>query len=265
MYSVHSNTDVNLADHFNIISANRTCPKCAYIGFTGGGKYPWIKCPDCEVNYCTSCDEVFHGNKTCDEARRERELLKNPHHRAHEAMSQACKRRCPHCNQEYMKSDGCNKMTCNNCKGLSCYVCEKKVHGYSHFCTHKLVNGACSRKCGMTCRLFTSTGDMEMIDQRRRRDAGRKVLIAASITDEKKIRSILASPLKKNQAAAPKPPAARVAPRHNNRAADPPERAANQRVAHPRNHMAEAVFVTFLLCFFAIIIANFLGFLPKEP
>lgn len=34
---------------------------------------------------------------------------------------------------EFIKSDGCNKMTCPNCETLSCYVCKKEIEGYDHF------------------------------------------------------------------------------------------------------------------------------------
>jgi len=176
-----------------------TCPECAHIGFTDGN-FPWIHCPECDIKYCTGCNEIFHKNQTCLDVRRAKERLKDPKHRAHEAMSQACKRFCPHCKQEYMKGDGCNKITCK-CKKLSCYLCGEKVPGYSHFC-------GCRNKCscGKKCRLFTSTQSMESVDQRKRQEAGRKVLVEAGITDEKNILSILASPPKKKQAAAaPKP------------------------------------------------------------
>ena len=124
-------------------SSHRTCPNCAYIGFIEGN-FPWIECPDCSIEsgakYCTKCNEIYHKNQTCQEVRNEKQRLKDPKHQAHEAMSKACKRFCPHCNQEFMKSDGCNKITCR-CKGLSCYLCGEKVQDYSHFCNHKLQPG----------------------------------------------------------------------------------------------------------------------------
>ncbi|KAJ3498556.1 hypothetical protein NMY22_g19592 [Coprinellus aureogranulatus] len=33
----------------------------------------------------------------------------------------------------FLPSDGCNKMTCPNCRQLSCYVCKEAISGYDHF------------------------------------------------------------------------------------------------------------------------------------
>ena len=131
---------------------------------------------------------------------------------AHEAMSKACKRFCPHCDQEYIKGDGCNKITCSkpDCKKFSCYLCGDKIDGYSHFCNHKLPPGKTTCACGKPCRLFTSTDDMEKLDRAKRQVAGRKVLAEAGIEDDEKIRTILASPpkgnLQKKKAAIPAQP-----------------------------------------------------------
>ncbi|KAL7541911.1 hypothetical protein ACHAXR_012249 [Thalassiosira sp. AJA248-18] len=196
-----------------------TCPKCAYIGFVDQA-YPWINCPECNCNYCTSCNDVVHDNKTCEDARKEKVLLKDSKHQTHEAMSQACKRFCPHCNQEYMKSDGCNKIRCK-CGKLSCYLCEEKVTDYTHFCQHELLPGTNHCTCGNACRLWTSTEAMEMIDRDRRQVAGRKVLTEAGINNEKDIISILDSPPKKESSAGkeavppPQPNVARGDPRPN--------------------------------------------------
>jgi len=190
----------------------RTCPTCAYIGFIERN-FPWILCPECDTQYCTACNDVYHHGKTCEDVRREKERLKDPRHMAHEAMSKACKRFCPHCDQEYIKGDGCNKITCSkpDCKKLSCYLCGDKIDGYSHFCNHKLPPGKTTCTCGKPCRLFTSTGDMEQLDRKKRQEAGLKVLAEAGIKDEKKIRTILASPpkgnLQKKKAAIPVQPA----------------------------------------------------------
>jgi len=39
------------------------CPKCAHIGYTDK-KYTLIHCPECKINYCTSCNEEDHGMQT---------------------------------------------------------------------------------------------------------------------------------------------------------------------------------------------------------
>ena len=172
----------------SLCNITRTCPQCAYIGFIEGN-YPWIECPECnvenKVKYCTQCNEIYHPKQTCEEAKIEQQRLKDPKHRAEEAMSQATKRHCPYCNQEYQKGNGCNKITCR-CGKLSCYLCGQKIKDYSHF-------GDSPGKC----KLWTSTQAMEQLDRTKRQEAGRKVLAEAGITDEAQIEAILASPPRK--------------------------------------------------------------------
>jgi len=142
--------------------------------------------------------------------------LKSPEHRAHEAMSRAVKRVCPHCDQEYVKGDGCNAIRCN-CGKLSCYLCGQKIENHSHFGRDK-------------CEMFTSKKAMEEMNEKKRMEAGRKVLAEAGITDEEKIRSILASPPKDNlgqkKAAIPArflPPAPLVVARPRQRQLEAPD------------------------------------------
>lgn len=70
----------------------------------------------------------------------------SPEQRAEERMSEALIRSCPWCPRmgfsvpaQFVKEDGCNKMTCPKCGGMSCYLClaaiPKEV-GYRHFCEH---------------------------------------------------------------------------------------------------------------------------------
>jgi hypothetical protein len=191
------------------------CPKCSHIGYTDK-KYPWVQCPECKVNYCTSCNEEDHGKQTCEEARREKLVQRDPKHHAHEVMSRACKRSCPNpnCNQLFIKSDGCNKMTCNKCKTLSCYLCGSEIKSnpddpysaYNHFCdcNGKRIDQVCaSEGCANRgkFKLFTSTEDMEDIDRKKRQEAGRKALLERGISDEEQIRSILQSPDKESKRA----------------------------------------------------------------
>lgn len=53
------------------------------------------------------------------------------------AMADAVKRTCPRCNVSFIKSDGCNKLTCP-CGYTMCYVCRADIgtEGYQHFCQH---------------------------------------------------------------------------------------------------------------------------------
>lgn len=96
------NRQINEKSYFDIaqIEGMWQCPVgCGYVGFIEQ-LVPWVECAICNKQYCTMCNEPTHDGKTCEEVRLEKERLKNPRHRAHEAMSRAFKRFCPHCNQE---------------------------------------------------------------------------------------------------------------------------------------------------------------------
>lgn len=96
------NRRINEKTFFDIaqIEGMWQCPGgCGFVGFVDQD-FPWIGCTTCNKQYCTKCNDRFHVGKTCDEVRMEKARLKDPKHRAHEAMSRACKRFCPHCNQD---------------------------------------------------------------------------------------------------------------------------------------------------------------------
>ena len=81
-----------------------------------------------------------------------------------EAITAAKVRHCPSCKKSFIKESGCNKITCS-CGIKVCYLCQKKINDYSHFCqkahcTHKDCNG---------CPLYTKA---EEDDLRAMREAG---------------------------------------------------------------------------------------------
>lgn len=89
--------------------------------------------PDCEKETCRKCKEVSHLPRSCEEARKEKGLTAR--HAIEEARSEAMIRSCPRCKVKIVKSAGCNKMTCTNCRAVMCYVCKKDITGrnYEHF------------------------------------------------------------------------------------------------------------------------------------
>lgn len=57
----------------------------------------------------------------------------NARHTVEEAMTAALMRNCPKCNKAFIKEMGCNKMTCPDCRTISCYTCREVIRGYDHF------------------------------------------------------------------------------------------------------------------------------------
>lgn len=92
--------------------------------------------PACNITSCRKCKEKTHIPDSCEENQRKRdkESALSHRHRIEEARSKALIRNCNKCKQAFIKSDGCNKMTCSKCGNLQCYLCGVDVTAnYAHF------------------------------------------------------------------------------------------------------------------------------------
>jgi hypothetical protein len=89
--------------------------------------------PACEKVSCRRCNEESHVPRTCEEAKKDKGL--SARHAVEEARSEAMMRTCPKCRVKIVKSAGCNKMVCTNCRGIMCYVCKQDItlSKYEHF------------------------------------------------------------------------------------------------------------------------------------
>ncbi|KAI1336936.1 hypothetical protein F5Y15DRAFT_191612 [Xylariaceae sp. FL0016] len=111
-----------------------TCPFCPYAA-----EYPPVevdkefRCdgPQCQQVSCRLCRKETHIPMTCAEAFEDRGL--DTRHELEEAMSKALIRTCNTCANPFIKSDGCNKITCSKCRTIQCDVCRQTVSDYSHF------------------------------------------------------------------------------------------------------------------------------------
>ncbi len=121
------------------------CPRCAVPVVIDVAAHMG-HCSACFFAFCTECRDAYHPGSLCTNsaARLERALdaaareptrsdlvrraleLKNL-----EEIKKVAKV-CPSCGEAVQKSEGCNKMTCL-CGTFFCYLCGKKIDGYSHF------------------------------------------------------------------------------------------------------------------------------------
>lgn len=110
-----------------------SCPFCPYAA-----EYPPVEidkefrcqAPDCEKISCRLCKLESHIPKSCEEHAKENGL--SIRRQIEEAMSAALIRKCNKCSAPFVKDEGCNKMTCTQCRNIQCYVCSKSC-GYDHF------------------------------------------------------------------------------------------------------------------------------------
>ena len=110
---------------------------------------------------------MWHGEELVRLTGTEMQLMKIFSSSCHEAISRAKIRTCPKCHTSFVKSDGCNKMTCR-CGLKMCYICRQplpKNDPYSHFCN----TPHCKHKSCGKCTLYSN--DKED-DARAMREAG---------------------------------------------------------------------------------------------
>ncbi|KAK7466958.1 hypothetical protein VKT23_004022 [Stygiomarasmius scandens] len=110
------------------------CPFCEYKCVIENPDEKLFRCGNeetCGAITCRQCKKPDHLPKSCKEMEEDR--LLDGRHAIEEAMTRALMRNCPNCGKAFVKEDGCNKMTCPNCRTLSCYVCRKVIKGYDHF------------------------------------------------------------------------------------------------------------------------------------
>ncbi|KAG7286982.1 hypothetical protein NEMBOFW57_006482 [Staphylotrichum longicolle] len=126
--------------------------------------------PECRRASCLSCSKAWVDVHVCHES-----SLVALRTQVEQAMSMAVKRVCPRCNTSFVKTAGCNKLTCP-CGYKMCYVCRKDIGGsgdgadvgYRHFCEHFRPHGD-PRKCDQCskCNLWESENTDEVLRKAR--------------------------------------------------------------------------------------------------
>jgi len=143
----------------------------------------------CGRSSCISCSKAWTDIHICHESsllalRTQVEL----------AMSLAIKRTCPRCNTSFVKSSGCNKLTCV-CGYQMCYVCRKDIgngEGYRHFCEHFRPNGGRGCTECTKCDLYRCEDD-EVVVKKAKEEAERQWMEkeGTDLGGDEKIRKVL--------------------------------------------------------------------------
>ncbi len=132
--------------------------------------------PLCGRASCISCAKEWHDIHVCYES--ERQALRSAVERA---MAEAVKRTCPNCNMSFIKSSGCNKLTCV-CGYQMCYLCRNEIgrESYGHFCQHFRPNpGIACAECDR-CDLYKAE-DEDVAIQKAAEQAEREWKLKAGI------------------------------------------------------------------------------------
>ncbi|KAI2637169.1 hypothetical protein GGS26DRAFT_547595 [Hypomontagnella submonticulosa] len=118
--------------------------------------------PACARSSCLSCSKAWVDIHVCHES-----SLVALRTQVEQAMSMAIKRVCPKCHTSFVKTAGCNKLTCP-CGYKMCYVCRKDIgslnEGYQHFCQHFRPEGD-GRRCKECdkCNLWEAENTEEIL------------------------------------------------------------------------------------------------------
>ncbi|KAG5189212.1 ubiquitin-conjugating enzyme E2-binding protein 1 [Tribonema minus] len=79
-----------------------------------------VKCP-CGECFCFKCGDEAHEPVACAELRRWREKCSNESETANWLLANT--KMCPKCDTRIEKNQGCNHMTCRQCKYEFCWIC----------------------------------------------------------------------------------------------------------------------------------------------
>ena len=101
----------------------KSCPFPDCEGYAEkNGKNKYVKC-NFGHEFCFECGNAPHGKKKCSDMM-DKEF--------EEWRKQRIVKRCPYCRMWTEKNEGCNHMTCVECKFQWCWLCQKP-YGPNHF------------------------------------------------------------------------------------------------------------------------------------
>ena len=142
--------EVSSAGIANLVS----CPFCLYKAIMEDEYGTILACrnPACGRDSCLLCNEPCHVPFSCDEERPREESRRKL---IEEQLTGALVRECNKCRTRFLKTEGCNKMTCPSCDAKMCYICKQPVQDYQHF--YGQGGGPSATK---TCPMFSDTDQL---------------------------------------------------------------------------------------------------------
>lgn len=110
------------------------CKHCDYM-YVMDPEDTVFYCRGCGKNTCLLCEGPNHLPKPCP--KKETPTEEATRKEAEEELTRERLRECYKCRTKFIKTEGCNKVTCTTCKVCMCYVCRTVKIDYNHFCACK--------------------------------------------------------------------------------------------------------------------------------
>ncbi|GBG64198.1 hypothetical protein CBR_g40898 [Chara braunii] len=125
------------------------CPRCGTACLEADDHL--AQCQNCFFSFCGLCKGPWHWANPCSSPtsklavlqattrgkQASEDQLRKQQAQVNEQLNlkylQEAAKKCPTCKMAIEKLEGCNKMTCTNCRSCFCYRCGKKINGYEHF------------------------------------------------------------------------------------------------------------------------------------
>lgn len=164
MYKIFSDMIIvsEITSFAKLFNNYKICPFCNMFGIiVEGNDIQYVKCERCvDKSWCILCKREAHDKDPCWK-------IKNANDRdaivyaVTETITNALAHKCPNCNTEYIKEEGCNLITCSACHSYSCYLCGisiKPIAGDKYW--HFYGEGGTPTNI-KTCQLFNGYGEKQ--------------------------------------------------------------------------------------------------------
>jgi len=89
-----------------------------------------LKCTECQYEWCSECGESWHSG-TCEQFQQWK-VENSKEEKNFNDWKKNNTKPCPSCKVRTQKNDGCNHMTCGNCRYQWCWLCDGK-YSSNHF------------------------------------------------------------------------------------------------------------------------------------